>query len=178
MSIKELIVLTTFSTTLLFSKGATMTLTSSDFKNKENIPIKYTCAGKNIPPALQWNNFPKNTKSFVLIMDDPDAVSIVWDHWIVYNIPSSINNTKEGEITPEGAKMGKSTNDKKSYVGPCPPKGSGIHGYRFSIYALDIAQLKPNSLKKSDIIKAMKGHILDKDELIGNFEKKKKFLFF
>ena len=74
--------------------------------------------------------------------------------------------------------MGETTNEKKSYVGPCPPKGSGVHAYTFKIYALDIEELNPKGLKKSDIEEAMKGHILSKERLIGNFEKKKRFFFF
>jgi Raf kinase inhibitor-like YbhB/YbcL family protein len=155
-----------------------MNLTSFNFKNKENIPEKYTCEGESISPALTWKDYPKETKSFVLIMDDPDAVGGVWNHWIIYDIPVNITNIKEGKFQPTGAKMGESTNNKKSYVAPCPPKGSGVHNYTFKIYALDIEELKPENLKKSDIQKAMNEHILSEATLIGQVEKKNRFFFF
>ena len=178
MSIKKLMLLTTLTGTLLFGQGANMIITSANFQDKKNIPEKYTCEGENTPPQLKWENYPKETQSFVLIMDDPDAVSGVWNHWVVYDIPVAITSTKEGEVTPKGGKLGETTNSKKSYVGPCPPKGSGVHAYTFKIYALDIETLNPKALKKIDIEKAMDGHILSEGTLIGNFEKKKKVFFF
>ena len=179
MHIKNIIFLTILSNTLLFAQGDNaMTLTSINFKNKENIPERYTCAGDNINPQLTWEDYPQETKSFVLIMDDPDAVGGVWDHWIVYDIPKETTSINEGEVTPKDAKMGETTNNEKTYVAPCPPKGSGVHAYTFKIYALDIEKLNPKDLKKSDIQEAMKGHILSEETLIGNFEQKKRFFFF
>lgn len=178
MSMNKLIVLATLSSTLLFSQGYDMRLTSDNFQNNKSIPEKYTCTGENIPPQLRWENYHKDTKSFVLIMDDPDAVGGVWNHWIVYDIPAWMTTIKEGEVTPNSAKIGETTNAKKSYVGPCPPKNSGVHAYTFKVYALDIEELNPIDLKKTDIEKAMEGHILSESTLIGNFERKKKFFFF
>jgi hypothetical protein len=175
---KKSILLVIFSANLLFAQGEDMNLSSSNFQDKMIIPEKYTCEGEGISPQLQWENYPKETKSFVLIMDDPDAVGGVWDHWTVYDIPLTITTLKEGEKEPDGVKMGETTNNKKSYVAPCPPKGSGVHNYTFKIYALDIEELKPEALKKIDIEKAMKGHILGEARLIGHVEKKKRFFFF
>jgi len=175
---KKLILLLIFSSTVLFSQGKDMNITSFNFKNKTTIPEKYTCEGEGISPQLTWEDYPKETKSFVLIMDDPDAVGGVWDHWIVYDIPVENTSIKEGESKPNGSKMGETTNNEKSYVAPCPPKGSGVHDYTFKIYALDIEELSPKALKKLDIEKAMDGHILSEGRLIGNVEKKNRFFFF
>ncbi len=177
MLIKKLILLT-FISTALFSQGEEMKLTSLNFQNKESIPKQYTCEGESRSPQLTWKDYPKETKSFILIMDDPDAVGEVWNHWVVYDIPVHITNIKEGEDKPVGSKMGETTNHKKSYVAPCPPKGSGVHNYTFKIYALDIEVLKPKELNKSAIQKAMNSHILDEATLIGKVEKKNRFFFF
>ena len=166
------------STLLLATEGEKMEFKSPDFENLKPIPKKYTCFGENIAPKLIWSNEPKETKSFVIIMDDPDAVSGTWDHWIVYDIPSNIHSINEGGELPKGAKAGEATNSQKSYVGPCPPKGSGIHNYTFKLYALDIEKLNPKGMKKSSIEEAMKGHILAEKKLIGTCQKKKSFFFF
>ncbi len=155
-----------------------MKLTSEAFEHQQPIPAKYTCEGEGIAPELSWANAPKDTKSFVLIMDDPDAVGGVWDHWVVYNISLNTNSTKDDEFTQEGTKIGKSTNGKNSYVGPCPPVGSGSHNYTFKLYALDIEQIIPEGESKLDIENVMQNHILEETQLIGTYEKKKKFLFF
>ena len=177
MSIRKSIFLV-ISTTLLFSQGEEIKLTTLGFQNKSEIPKKYTCEGESISPPLRWRGYPEETKSFVLIMDDPDAVGGAWNHWIIYDIPLETTTLKEGEKELSGAKMGESSNSKKSYVAPCPPKGSGLHNYRFTIYALDIEKLNPKALKKSDIQNAMSGHILSEDSLIGQVERKNRFFFF
>src|SRR3989338_3936733 len=114
---------------------------SSSFKNGGRIPSKFTCDGENISPELNIRNVPKEAKSLVLIMDDPDIPEIakktwnieVLDHWVAFNIPPEITSIKEGE-NPLGI-LGKNTRDKNGYGGPCPPDRE--HRYFFSIYALD-----------------------------------------
>ena len=160
------------------TKGENLRLFTNSFEHKKPIPAKYTCDGEGIAPDLRWENTTSNTKSFVLIMDDPDAVGGIWDHWVVYNIPANVDHIKEGGILPDGAKVGKSTNGKNSYVAPCPPKGTGVHNYTFKLYALDIESISPSNDTKRDIEEAMHPYILDETTLIGRYEKKKKFLFF
>ncbi len=166
-------------TTALFAKsGEKMILTSPDFKDMMHLPQKLTCYGEGILPTLYWEDAPADTKSFVLILDDPDAVGgKVWNHWIVYDIPATTTKIEKGTL-PKEAKIGKSTNAKNAYVAPCPPKGSGEHGYRFSLYALDTAQISSQGDSKEAILDAIKGHILAEARLIGKYEKRKKFLFF
>ncbi len=140
-----------------------LTLKSSAFKDNEKIPKKYTCQGEGISPPLEIEGVPIETKTLALIMDDPDAVGGIFDHWIVWNIPVSITKIAENQ-TPSGVE-GLNSGRRSGYYPPCPPSGS--HKYTFKIYALDtIFDLSPKSRKK-DLEKAMEGHILAKGELIG-----------
>ena len=158
--------------------GGEMVLKSPDFKDMQTLPDKITCYGDGVSPALHWEDAPKETKSFVLTLDDPDAVGgVVWDHWIVYDIPATVHEIAEGRL-PKEAKLGKSTNAKHAYVAPCPPKGSGVHGYRFRLYALDIKSVPSKVDTKEALLQTIKPHILAEATLIGKYEKRKKFLFF
>ena len=150
-----------------------MELVSPAFLNERTIPEKYTCKGKNISPPLQWKEAPRepkrDTKSFVLIMDDPDAPNGTWDHWVVYNIPSHANSFQENVSLHEPYKLGKNSWGKAGYGGPCPP--SGTHRYFFKLYALDTTLIFDHTPSKKEVEAAMQSHILEKAELIGNFSK-------
>ena len=137
------------------------------------IPARYNDV---ISPPLSWENAPAGTLSFVLIMDDPDAIPVVgyvWDHWIVYDIPADITLLAEGAgvfgggSLPAGAKHGRNSWGVTSYGGPAPPSGS--HEYVFKLYALDIAELNPGGIVKSAIEAAMAGHILAQAEMSGMY---------
>ena len=145
------------------------TLTSPAFENNGPIPTKYTCAGPNISPALTWNEPPARTVSFVLIVDDPDAVSVagmVWDHWVLFNLPAKVRSLDEGAPAPEGSLEGVSSGKLVGYEGPCPPRGSSHH-YNFTLYALDIKLgLKTGTTKKA-VLAAMGGHVLAQAHLVG-----------
>ncbi len=151
-----------------------LNLQSSAFKNLETIPTKYTCSGDNISPPLSWKNRPEGAKSFALICDDPDAPGQTWVHWVIYNIPAGVTHLPEkiphtGELD-NGTLQGNNDFGDLGYGGPCPPTGPA-HRYFFKLYALDI-KLNPGSgASSSDILKAMKGHILDETELIGKFSR-------
>ncbi|ABE05504.1 phosphatidylethanolamine-binding protein [Rickettsia bellii] len=149
----------------------TFEITSTAFKHNERIPDKFTCKGQNISPHLEWNGFLSNTKSFVLIMDDPDApVELapphgIWDHWIIYNIPASITQLQEGEVNDDIKVLNNSWKEKK-YGGPCPPAGKP-HRYFFKLYALnDYLELEENA-SKQDLVLALQKHLLGQAELIG-----------
>jgi len=139
-----------------------MKITSSAFLHEGNIPSKYTCDGENINPDIKIENFPKGTKTLVLIVDDPDAPSGNWDHWIVWNI-------LPGDIDEDSMPGVQGMNDfkKQAWGGPCPP--SGTHRYFFKIYALDTELVLADSSVKTAVEAAMEGHILDKAELIGKY---------
>ena len=146
-----------------------MKLESSVFENNGNIPSKYTCDGENVNPPLEISEVPENTKSLVLIVDDPDAPMGTWVHWTVWNISPKTTEISENSV-PEGAVEGITDFGKPGYGGPCPP--SGTHRYFFKLYALDTTLDLGSSAKAKDIEKAMEGHILDKAELVGLYSRK------
>ena len=150
----------------------TFTLTSTAFTQGQPIPTDYSCKGRDISPALSWTEPPANTQSFALIMDDPDAPSGTWVHWVIYNIPASSRGLNEA--MPKDAKLSdgsmQGTNSARNtgYNGPCPP--SGTHRYFFKLYALD-TMLSLTNADKDKLLKAMDGHILAQAELMGTFSK-------
>ncbi len=137
---------------------------SPAFQQNETIPEKYSCKGESISPPLSVEGVPKEAKTFALVMDDPDASSGTFDHWVVWNIPANIKSI--GENTVPGTE-GLNGMRQKGYTGPCPP--SGTHRYFFKVYALDTELKLGSNVRKSDVEKAMQGHILAKGELIGLF---------
>ena len=148
-----------------------MKLISPAFSHNEAIPAQYTCDGANISPALAWSGAPTGTNSFALIVDDPDAPAKVWVHWILFNMPDTVNAlTENTDIGPfiQGAT---DFDGKQGYGGPCPP--SGTHHYHFTLYALDTLFDLPAGTSKKELLKAMHGHILEQATLIGTYQKKK-----
>ena len=140
------------------------------FENNGNIPSKYTCDGKNVSPPLIFSEISENAKSLVLIMDDPDAVKPagkVWDHWIIFDIPKDTKEIPEGR-EPRGM-HGKGTSGNLKYHGPCPPDEE--HRYYFKLYALNTELNLSEGSAKSEIEKAMKGHIIEKSELTGKYKR-------
>jgi hypothetical protein len=143
-------------------------LVSSAFKHNEYIPKKFTCDGEDINPPLLIDNIPSGAKSLALIVDDPDAPIGTWVHWVVWNIDPNTREIKENSV-PKGTQQGMNDFRKHGYGGPCPP--SGTHRYFFKLYALDnMLDLGANA-KKSDLEKVMKGHILEKTEIIGLYKR-------
>lgn len=152
-----------------------LTLTSDAFANGQSIPAKYSCVGKNISPALAWNEPPEGTQSFALIVDDPDAPIGTWVHWVLFNIRANARSLEEDlpitgkNVDPNAVYVGKNSSGNTRYDGPCPP--SGTHRYYFKLYALDTTfSLLPGATKEQ-VLKEMDGHILAQGELIGTFSK-------
>jgi Raf kinase inhibitor-like YbhB/YbcL family protein len=154
-----------------------LTVTSPSFAAGAAIPVRHTCEGENISPALSWSGSPSGTKSFAFIVDDPDAPDpkapqMTWVHWVVYNIPASLTKLAEGAASsgpPGGALSG--TNDWKhvGYGGPCPPIGR--HRYFHKLYAIDTVLPDLNGPDKASLLKAMQGHILAEGQIIGTYQK-------
>ena len=144
-----------------------MKLESPAFSEGERIPQKYTCLGEDINPPLNISHIPEDAKSLALIIDDPDAPVGTFVHWVVWNIPVA-DEISENSVP---AKAVQGTNDfgKKSYGGPCPP--SGTHTYHFKMYALDSMLDAPENGRKTDLLDAMEGHIIESAELTGTFSK-------
>lgn len=148
-------------------------ITSSAFENEGMIPAKYTCDGADVSPPLQWENIPEGAKSIALICDDPDAPMGTFVHWVVFNLPTDARQLDENvpseKTLPNGAKQGTSDFGRIGYGGPCPP--SGTHRHFFKMYALDAqVDLEPGA-SKSELLKAMEGHIVAQGQLIGKYER-------
>lgn len=149
-----------------------LTLTSNAFSVGQSIPSKYSCVGRNISPDLTWSGAPEHTKSYALIVDDPDAPMGTWVHWVAYNISPTMTSLPEdaGTALPVGSIVqGNNSSGSAKYSGPCPP--SGTHRYFFKLYALDATLALPAGTTKADLLKAMDGHILAQGELMGTFSK-------
>lgn len=149
-----------------------LSLTTPAFEAGGTIPKKYTCDGADLSPPLQWSGAPSGTKSFALIMDDPDAPAGTWVHWVLYNLPATVFSLAEGvpsqEKLAQGAEQGLNDFRRIGYGGPCPPPGAP-HRYFFKLYALDAALTLPSRATKMDLEKNMRGHILSQTELIGRY---------
>ena len=145
-------------------------LTSDAFRDGEAIPAQYTCDGADRTPALHWGEPPRGTRSFALVIDDPDAPSGTFRHWGVYDVPSSARSMGGGQRI--GTEV---TNDfgKTGYGGPCPPEGHGTHHYHFKLFALDIDKLNLSpDAKVMDVEKVATTHAIAQGELIGTYERK------
>ncbi|MDD5593643.1 MAG: YbhB/YbcL family Raf kinase inhibitor-like protein [Candidatus Margulisbacteria bacterium] len=146
-----------------------LTLKSPAFKNQANLPAKYSCQGEGVSPPLVFENVPPKTKSFVLTVEDPDAPSGTFDHWLLFNIPAEVREIKEGGI-PAGSLAGKNTIGKLDYVSPCPPPGK-THRYIFTLYALDMLLPLDKGVNKQELKKAMTGHVISQASLTGLFKR-------
>lgn len=156
----------------------TLILKSPDFTHQEEIPKIFTCDGDDSSPALSWTGLPQNTKSLVLIVDDPDAPDpakpkMTWVHWLLYNIPPTVTELPKAVAVaalPVGTLQGKNDWKRTGYGGPCPPIGR--HRYFHKLYALDIELPDLHHPNKAQLEKAMAGHIIDQAELIGTYQRK------
>lgn len=157
----------------------TFVLTSSSFQNGGEIPSCFTCDGEDKTPTLSWRGAPKGTKSFALTCDDPDVPEtlrenvpdLVWDHWVLFNIPPTCTEIRENSPTgPDGSHCGTNSWGRQDWGGPCPPNPSA-HRYFFKLYALDtLLSLDPAANKKA-LLKAMDGHVLAEACLMGTYLK-------
>ena len=152
-----------------------MTLTSTAFVAEGLIPAKFTCDGENISPALAWNPPPTGTKSLALVVEDSDAPSQTFIHWVLYDLPPDIHRLPE-KVLPQpflkqGGVQGKSSFGQYGYGGPCPPNGT--HQYIFKLYALNQIMDLPPGTTQADLLKAMQSHILAKAYLAGKYTRQK-----
>lgn len=153
-----------------------MQLTSSAFGHGRAIPARYTCEGEDITPPLAWSDVPPGTRSFALVVDDPDAPDpakpkVTWVHWVVYNLPHTVRSLTEGATLPALARVGMNDWHHQRWGGPCPPVGR--HRYFFKLYALDtlLPELAPAT--KSELEAEMTDHVLATAELVGTYQKQR-----
>lgn len=152
-----------------------MKITSSAFSEGGAIPSEFTCEGRDISPELSWSDAPKATKSFVLVLHDPDApMANGYYHWVLYNVPAHVNripeNVSRDASLPALGLQGTNDGGKIGYMGPCPP--SGTHRYIFRLYSLKTSiDLEPGANYK-DVLSAIEGEIIEQAELKGTYAKR------
>jgi len=152
-------------------------VTSPAFANNGRIPAQYTCDGVDTSPPLSWSDAPQGTRSFVLIVDDPDAPNpkapkLTWVHWVIYNVPADVHSLPEDAARhglPAGAQQGLNDSKRVGYSGPCPPIGT--HRYFHKLYALDTVPQDLGHPTKAQLLSAMQGHVLAEAQLVGTYEK-------
>jgi len=142
----------------------TMKLKSTAFNQNDMIPAKFTCQGEDINPDLSWEDVPEGTKSFALIMDDPDAPMGTWIHWLVKDIPANVKEIEENSVP--GKEVDNSFG-RGNYGGPCPP--SGVHRYFFKLYALNVESLEAEN--SDDLYKQVEQHKIEEAVLMGKYTK-------
>lgn len=144
-----------------------MDVTSTAFRPNEDIPSKYTCDGEGINPPLSWSRPPTNAKSVAILVDDPDAPNGPFTHWLVTDLPPDVTSIEEAGALPHDANVARSDAGNRSYYGPCPT--SGIHRYRFHVYALDTTVGRAEDRER--FLSAIQGHILDEGELVASYSR-------
>jgi Raf kinase inhibitor-like YbhB/YbcL family protein len=154
-----------------------LALTSTAFVHEGAIPVAYTCQGKDVSVPLAWSGVPEGARSLALVVDDPDAPDpaapkMTWVHWVLYNIPPSATGLPEGVPAgqlPKGTLEGRNDWGRTGWGGPCPPVGR--HRYFFKLYALDVVLPDLGTPDKKRLERAMQGHVLAKQELVGTYAK-------
>jgi Raf kinase inhibitor-like YbhB/YbcL family protein len=160
---------------MLAAAALVFALQSAAFSDHDALPKRFTCEGADVSPPLEWSGAPPGTKSFALIVDDPDAPDPaapkrVWVHWVVYDVPARVTELTEGaKSLASPARAAKSDFGETRWRGPCPPIGR--HRYFFKLYALDVETLPGEVGSKAELEAAMKGHVLGQAELVGLYQK-------
>jgi Raf kinase inhibitor-like YbhB/YbcL family protein len=147
---------------------ADFALESTAFGHAQPIPDRYTCDGEDLSPALRWTDAPEEARSLALVVDDPDAPSGVFTHWVAWGLDPGGGGLAEGEAAPS---EGKNDFGTVGYGGPCPPPGHGRHRYVFRLYALDSELDLESGAGKADLERAIEGHVLTTAELVGTYER-------
>lgn len=143
-----------------------MKIFSPAFEDNGSLPSTYTCDGSNVNPPLSFTDVPTNAQSLALIVEDPDATSGDFTHWVVWNLDPNTRQISENAVTPESTE-GINDFGKTGYGGACPP--SGEHRYIFKLYALDAQLDLPTNSKKEDLLEAMETHILEQTQLVAKY---------
>jgi Raf kinase inhibitor-like YbhB/YbcL family protein len=149
----------------------TFTIDSPVFSAGQHIPMRHTCDDRDLSPPLVFRNLPPGTASLVLIVEDPDAPSGPFTHWVLFDIPA------ETEALPEAAAgigvAGRNDFQADRWGGPCPPPNAGDHRYVFTLYAIDVASLGlPHGTRRDAVERAMADHILQTASLTGRYQRR------
>jgi Raf kinase inhibitor-like YbhB/YbcL family protein len=141
-------------------------VTSPAFADGDTVPVQFTCDGHDNPPPLRVAGTPDTTRSFALIMDDPDAPRGTFTHWLAYDIP-----VPEAELQPGVGKTLKNSFGREGYGGPCPPPGHGPHRYFFTVFAVDVPSLTLRGRTRKDLEAALSTHTIAQARLMGRYER-------
>jgi hypothetical protein len=151
-----------------------LSVASPAFPNGQRIPERYSKDGGNISPPLEWQDAPRNTRSFALVVEDPDAPRGTFRHWAVYNVPPAYKGLGEDSGAPKpGASVEMAVNDfgNRGYDGPQPPQGHGTHHYHFRLLALDVPELGLSAgASIKDVLDAAQSHTIAQAETVGTFQ--------
>jgi Raf kinase inhibitor-like YbhB/YbcL family protein len=145
---------------------AEMALTSTAFGHGQEIPRRHTCDGDDLSPPLAWRGQPPQTQSLALVVDDPDAPSGTFTHWLAWGVDPATSELPEGEAAPT---EGRNDFGSNGYRGPCPPPGHGPHRYIFRLHALDAELGLDYGADKPQLEQALTGHVLATAELRGTY---------
>jgi Raf kinase inhibitor-like YbhB/YbcL family protein len=143
-------------------------LTSSAFAQGAPIPRRYSCDGQDVAPPLDWRAVPKEAVSLALIVDDPDAPTGTFTHWLAWGMDPASGRLAEAEGPP---REGRNDFGRVGYRGPCPPGGHGAHRYFFRLYALDRELPVRSGVGRRDLERAMKDRVLEVAELVGTYRR-------
>jgi len=156
------------------------TLSSPAFDPGGEIPLRFTCEGEDVSPALAWSGAPAGTRSFALVVDDPDAPDPAapqrtWVHWVLYDLPPDATGLAEGVASgalPPGTREGRNDWRRTGWGGPCPPIGR--HRYFFKLFALDVELPDLGAPDAAALERAVAGHVLARAELVGTYQKRRR----
>lgn len=149
------------------------TLSSPAFAEGHAVPPRYTCEGDDVSPPLAWSGAPAATRAFALVVDDPDAPSGRFTHWLVADIGAERSGLGEAEGSGAGAAQGTNDFGRVGYGGPCPPRGHGVHHYQFHLHALAQPLKLSRGFTRRDLERAMRGHVLGTALLRGTCERRR-----
>ena len=159
--------------TRVYDECMAFRLTTDAFAESALIPKRFTCDGLDISPALAWSGEPVGTRSFALIMDDPDAPLRRWNHWLLWDIPRGTHALEERFEPSSTGQSGTNDFGKVGYGGPCPPRSHGPHRYFFKLHALNVEKLSLKAgAKRAELDLALKSHVLGEAEYMGRYERK------
>jgi Raf kinase inhibitor-like YbhB/YbcL family protein len=154
--------------------GRGFSVRSPMFEDGEVIPVEFTCDGDNLSPALTWEDAPQGTRSFALIVHDPDAPAGDWVHWLIYDIPGNRDDlpsgVRERDIVAGVGIQGRNDFRRTGWGGPCPPQGPP-HRYLFHLMALDTTLDLDPGIDREALLAAVRGHVLGEAELMGRYQR-------